>query len=78
MNAETREPEFTPPPIAEIPLDDVGDEPPRPSRFSNDVRTKSTEETRPPSTGKGAPTGAGTHRAVKPSCSGQTIIHGSH
>ncbi len=59
MNAETREPTFTPPAIAEIPLDDVGDEPPRPSRFSNDVRTKSTEETRAPSTGKGAPTGAG-------------------
>jgi hypothetical protein len=69
MNAETREPTFTPPAIAEIPLDDVGDEPPRPSRFTNDVRTKSTEETRLPSTGRGAPTGAGT------GTDSQTIIH---
>lgn len=59
MDAETREPIFTPPAIAEIPLDNVGDEPPHPSRFTNDVRTKSTEEMRLPSTGKGAPTGAG-------------------
>jgi len=59
FNAETRPPAFRPPPIAEIPLDNVGDEPPRPSRFSNDVRTKSAEETRAPSTGAGAPTGAG-------------------
>jgi hypothetical protein len=67
LDAQTQEPTFTPPAIAEIPLDDVGDEPPRPSRFSNDVRTKSSEETRAPSTGKGAPTGAGTDS--------QTIIH---
>ena len=67
LDAQTREPTFTPPPIAEIPLDDVGDEPPRPSRFTNDVRTKSTEETRAPSTGRGAPTGAGNDS--------QTIIH---
>jgi hypothetical protein len=67
MNAETREPTFTPPAIAEIPLDNVGDEPPRPSRFSGDVRTKSPEDTRQPSTGTGAPTGAGTEI--------QAIIH---
>jgi hypothetical protein len=67
MNAETREPTFRPPAIAEIPLDNVGDEPPRPSRFSNDVRTKSAEETRAPSTGAGAPTGAGAER--------QPILH---
>jgi hypothetical protein len=59
MNAETREPTFRPPAIAEIPLDDVGDEPPRPSRFSGDVRSKSAEDTRAPSTGVGAPTGSG-------------------
>lgn len=67
MNAETREPTFRPPAIAEIPLDDVGDEPPRPSRFSNDVRAKSPEDTRAPSTGIGAPTGAGAET--------QPIIH---
>jgi hypothetical protein len=59
FNAETREPTFRPPAIAEIPLDNVGDEPPRPSRFSNDVPSKRSEDTRAPSTGKGAPTGAG-------------------
>jgi hypothetical protein len=79
LDAQTREPEFVPPPTADIPLDDVGDEPPRPSRFSNDVRTKSTEETRPPSTGKGAPTGAGTSSSsssgISTDASGQTIIH---
>jgi hypothetical protein len=58
MNAETREPTFRPPAIAEIPLDNVGDEPPRPSRFSSDLPTKSAEEKRAPSTGAGAPTGA--------------------
>src|SRR5258707_4701804 len=50
MNAETREPTFTPPAIAEIPLDDVGDQPPHPSRITNDVRIHSTEETPPSST----------------------------
>jgi hypothetical protein len=60
FNSDVKEPEFHPPAIADIPLDDVGDEPPRPSRFANDVRTKSSEETRAPSTGSGAPTGAGT------------------
>ncbi len=34
FNADTREPEYRPPAIAEIPLDNVGDEAPRPSRFS--------------------------------------------
>ncbi len=67
MNAETRAPTFRPPAIAEIPLDNVGDEPPRPSRFSGDVRAKSPEDTRPPSTGIGAPTGAGSET--------QAIIH---
>ncbi len=33
FNADTREPAYRPPAIAEIPLDDVGDEPPRPSQF---------------------------------------------
>ncbi|HVN29915.1 MAG TPA: hypothetical protein VMT64_15570 [Candidatus Binataceae bacterium] len=59
FNGDTREPEFRPPAIAEIPLDDVGDEPPRSSRFSNDVRQSSPEEMRMPSTGPGAPSGAG-------------------
>ncbi len=67
MSPELREPSFRPPPIAEIPLDNVGDEPPRTSRFSEDVRTRSSEETRLPSTGIGAPTGAGSES--------QTIIH---
>jgi hypothetical protein len=67
FNGDTREPAYRPPAIAEIPLDDVGDEPPRPSRFSNDVRTRSAEETRAPSTGVGAPTGAGAET--------QPIIH---
>ncbi len=67
MNAETREATFRPPAIADIPLDDVGDEPPRPTRFTGDVRSKSLEELRAPSTGIGAPTGAGTQR--------QTVIH---
>jgi hypothetical protein len=69
MNAETREPKFVPPPTADIPLDDVGDEPPRPSLFNGngDVRTKTAEDTRPPSTGVGAPTGAGS--------GSQPIIH---
>jgi hypothetical protein len=59
FNGDTREPAYQPPAIAEIPLDNVGDEPPRPSRFSSDVRTQSVEDTRAPSTGAGAPTGAG-------------------
>jgi hypothetical protein len=59
FNGDTREPEYHPPAIAEIPLDDVGDEPPRVSRFSSDVRASNPEETRMPSTGAGAPTGAG-------------------
>lgn len=67
MNAETREPTFQAPAIAEIPLDDVGDEPPVPSRFTGDVRSKSLEELRAPSTGIGAPTGAGS--------GSQPIIH---
>jgi len=67
FNGDTREPAYRPPPIAEIPLDNVGDEPPRPSRFPVDVRTKSSEDTREPSTGVGAPTGAGSET--------QAIIH---
>jgi len=59
FNSDTSGPEYRPPPIAEIPLDDVGDEPPRPSKFSHDVRTSSAEEMRMPSTGSGAPSGAG-------------------
>jgi len=59
FNGDTREPEYRPPAIAEIPLDDVGDEPPRVSRFSGNVRSSNPEETRIPSTGVGAPTGAG-------------------
>ena len=69
FNGDTREPAYQPPAIAEIPLDNVGDEPPRPSHFSSDVRTQSAEETRAPSTGVGAPTGAGT------SAESQTILH---
>src|ERR1700676_5133762 len=38
FNGDTHEPVFHPPAIAEIPLDDVGDEPPRPSRFPSDVK----------------------------------------
>jgi hypothetical protein len=67
FNGDTHEPEYRPPAIAEIPLDDVGDEPPRTSRFSSDVRSTSPEETRMPSTGAGAPTGAGAES--------QPIIH---
>jgi hypothetical protein len=67
FNGDTREPIYRPPAIAEIPLDNVGDEPPKPSRFSSDVRARSTEETRAPSTGVGAPTGAGAET--------QPIIH---
>jgi hypothetical protein len=59
FNADTHETQYRPPPIADIPLDNVGDEPPRVSRFSGDVRDSSAEETRMPSTGAGAPTGAG-------------------
>jgi hypothetical protein len=61
FNADTREPAYRPPAIAEIPLDNVGDEPPRPSRFSSDVRDNNSngDVTRMPSTGAGAPTGAG-------------------
>ncbi len=73
MSAETRVPPFRPPASADIPLDDVGDEPPRPSRFSNDVRAQSTEETRAPSTGVGAPTGAGA--APRVGTEGQPILH---
>lgn len=67
LNGTRPEPEFRPPPIAEIPLDDVGDEPPTPSRFSGDVRSKAAEATRQPSTGAGAPSGAGAET--------QPIIH---
>lgn len=59
FNGDTREPAYRPPAIAEIPLDDVGDEPPRPSRFSSDVKAQKQEDIRAPSTGAGAPTGAG-------------------
>jgi hypothetical protein len=59
FNAETQEPPYRPPAIAEIPLDNVGDEPPRASRFSSDVRETSPDVTRMPSTGAGAPSGAG-------------------
>ena len=58
FNGDTHEPTYRPPAIAEIPLDNVGDEPPRPSQFSDDVRTRSTEPLRAPSTGAGAPSGA--------------------
>jgi hypothetical protein len=67
FNGDTQEPEYRPPATAEIPLDDVGDEPPHVSRFSSDVRSSSPEETRIPSTGVGAPTGAGAES--------QPIIH---
>jgi len=67
FNSDTHEPPYQPPASAYIPLDDVGDEPPRTSRFSSDVRTTSPEETRMPSTGVGAPTGAGAET--------QPIIH---
>src|SRR5579872_7310898 len=33
FNGDTKEPPYRPPAIAEIPLDNVGDEPPAPSRF---------------------------------------------
>jgi hypothetical protein len=59
FNGDTRETPYRPPAIAEIPLDDVGDEPPRPSRFQSDVKTQKEEDIRMPSTGVGAPTGAG-------------------
>jgi hypothetical protein len=59
FNADTHEQPYRPPAIAEIPLDNVGDEPPRPSRFSGDVRDNNHDVTRMPSTGAGAPTGAG-------------------
>ena len=58
FNGDTHEPEYRPPAIAEIPLDNVGDEPPRASRFPSDVRASSSEETRMPSTGAGAPSGS--------------------
>jgi hypothetical protein len=58
FNADTRPPPFRPPAIAEIPLDNVGDEPPRTSQFSSDARAESPEPMRQPSTGAGAPTGA--------------------
>jgi hypothetical protein len=58
FNGDTREPQYQPPAIAEIPLDNVGDEPPKPSQFSDSARAQSPEPMRQPSTGKGAPTGA--------------------
>jgi|SRR5579872_347052 len=58
FNGDTRETAYRPPAIAEIPLDNVGDEPPRPSQFSADARSESPEPTRQPSTGSGAPSGA--------------------
>jgi hypothetical protein len=59
FNGDTHEPAYRPPEIAEIPLDNVGDEPPRVSHFPSDARVQSSEPTRMPSTGVGAPTGAG-------------------
>jgi len=58
FNGDTRQPAYRPPAIAEIPLDNVGDEPPRHTSFSEDVLTESPEPARPPSTGRGAPTGS--------------------
>jgi hypothetical protein len=52
FNGDTHEPEYRPPAIAEIPLDNVGDEPPRPSLFANDAtaeKAERAEDTRAPS-----------------------------
>jgi hypothetical protein len=60
FNGDTREPEYKPPAIAEIPLDNVGDEPPRPSTFSYEVSPESSsQQTTPLSPGPGASKGAG-------------------
>jgi hypothetical protein len=61
FNGDTREPTYRPPAIAEIPLDNVGDEPPRPSsgEITPDVMAPTKEPLRPPSTGAGAPSGSG-------------------
>jgi hypothetical protein len=57
FNGDVKEPTYRPPAIAEIPLDNVGDEPPSPSRFPSDIPAQKKEDVRQPSTGAG--TGGG-------------------
>jgi len=62
FNGDTHEPTYRPPAIAEIPLDNVGDEPPRPGSGEITpprVTAPSAEPLRQPSTGAGAPSGSG-------------------
>jgi hypothetical protein len=60
FNGNTHEPTYRPPAIAEIPLDNVGDEPPRmgSGEINMYVTAPSAEPLRSPSTGAGAPSGA--------------------
>ncbi len=75
FNSDTRPPEFHPPATAYIPLDDVGDEPPHPSRFPSDgshasAQAQRSEDTRAPSTG----IGSGTSGTSGQSGQGQPVI----
>ena len=64
FNGDVREPAYRPPAIAEIPLDNVGDEPPAPSRFPSDIPAQKKEDVRLPSTGVGAGAGSSVSQPV--------------
>src|SRR5262249_39002557 len=64
---DLRKPEFHPPAIAELPLDDVGDEPRRPSAFASAVPGGSDTTTTTTTTTKTTTTTTTTRNATSPS-----------